>query len=479
VQFVVAQTDTIWIRDYGPRYVYQGNCRAIVGHTYNRPRPWDNRLPQAFSGFKGHAFYEHQLVHGGGNYHLNATGSSYASRLISNENGSLSDQQIIGIWQGYQNVNTTLLQPLPQSVDSTQHLDMWVQVHADNAVVVSDWPNNVGSQQDQICDQGAATFAAQGYTVTRIPARKIGSTHYTYTNVVMCNDLVLVPSYTNSTVSPLNAQALATWQQVCPNKTVVSINCQAIVTSAGVMHCIMMHVPEPIGGASPTAYVQTLNGGEVLQPGSSISIDWISDDDKGVSSSDIQLSTDGGVTFSSTIATGLPASGSYNWTVPDVCSGDARVRVVVSDADGNSGSDDSDAGFTINGSGCSAANIIYGTGKAGTLGVPSLSAANPPRIGSGWTLDLTSARPAGQATLLMGTTPLAFPFDGTNVLLLPRLLFPMTIDQGGNGISAFSIPSDSALAGVSLYWQAWILGDPMAAGLGFACSNGLESRIGF
>ena len=32
VNFVVRTTDTIWIRDYGPRYIYQGGCRAIVDH---------------------------------------------------------------------------------------------------------------------------------------------------------------------------------------------------------------------------------------------------------------------------------------------------------------------------------------------------------------------------------------------------------------------------------------------------------------
>ncbi|MDP6601455.1 MAG: agmatine deiminase family protein, partial [Phycisphaerales bacterium] len=42
VRFVNRTTDSIWIRDYGPRYIFEGDCRAIVDHTYNRPRPHDN-----------------------------------------------------------------------------------------------------------------------------------------------------------------------------------------------------------------------------------------------------------------------------------------------------------------------------------------------------------------------------------------------------------------------------------------------------
>ncbi|MCA9297905.1 MAG: agmatine deiminase family protein, partial [Phycisphaerales bacterium] len=84
VQFMIKSLNTIWCRDYGPRYIYQGDCRAIVDHTYNRPRPADNGVPAAFSDFKSHAYYELPLVHGGGNYHLSSTGASFSTRLIAN-----------------------------------------------------------------------------------------------------------------------------------------------------------------------------------------------------------------------------------------------------------------------------------------------------------------------------------------------------------------------------------------------------------
>ncbi|MGI8923582.1 MAG: agmatine deiminase family protein [Fimbriimonadales bacterium] len=153
VFYVVRPTDTIWIRDYGPRYIYQGGCRAIVDHIYNRPRPLDDVFPLYFSSLKAHPVYEIGLVHGGGNYHLDSVYRSYATRLINNENPGLTEAQIIAKWFAFQNVNTTLFNPFPQGVDSTQHLDMWMQVIADDRVVVSDWPTAPGSTQDQICDE--------------------------------------------------------------------------------------------------------------------------------------------------------------------------------------------------------------------------------------------------------------------------------------------------------------------------------------
>ena len=127
VQFIIAATDTVWIRDYGPRYIYEGNVRSIIDHTYNRPRPNDNLIPANFAAYKNHARYLIPLIHGGGNYHLNGTGDSFATRLIVNENPTLTEPQIISYWNQFQNVDTTLTDAFPTNVDSTQHIDMWMQ----------------------------------------------------------------------------------------------------------------------------------------------------------------------------------------------------------------------------------------------------------------------------------------------------------------------------------------------------------------
>jgi len=359
VKFLIVTTDSVWIRDYGPRYIYQGQCRAVVDHDYNRPtRNNDDAFPSPWSVYKHHAFYEHQLVHGGGNYHLNALNKAYATELIWNENPTLSHDDIHDIWQDYLNVDTHIFPPFPTSVDLTQHLDMWMQVIADDRVVISDWPNNAGSTQDVICDDAATYMAAQGYTVYRVPARSLSGVHYTYTNMVMCNNRVMIPQYSNATMVPHNTEALnaMTTALAGTGKTVVQIpNCDSLASSAGVIHCVVMHMPKhlgasgPNGGLAPTAYLKNLRGGDVLTPSSNADIQWISDDDVGVSNVDILLSTNSGASFDTILASATADDGTHLWMVPNVYTPHARVKVVARDAVGNTGSDESPADFTING----------------------------------------------------------------------------------------------------------------------------------
>lgn len=352
VNFRIVRTDSIWMRDYGPRYVYEGDCRAIVDHLYNRPsRIYDNMFPSYYAADRNFAYYDLGLTHGGGNYHLDSVGRAHTTRLINNENPGLTELQIRDRWFDYQNVDTRFYTPFPTFVDATQHIDMWMQIIADDAVIISDWPFNVGSTQDNICDQTAISMAAEGYTVYRVPARSLGGTHYTYTNVVMCNDLVLVPSYTNSSILSAghNAEAQTAWENAMPDKTIVQINCQGIVTAAGVMHCIVMHLPAHLGGANPTAYLKSFRDGEVVDPGTQVAINWISDDDEATQDVDILLSTNGGASYDTVIAANEADDFSYTWTVPDLYSENARIRIVARDANGNTGFDDSPMDFTING----------------------------------------------------------------------------------------------------------------------------------
>jgi len=215
-------------------------------------------------------------------------------------------------------------------------------------VIISDWPLNSGSTQDVICDATAADMISRGWTVTRVPAFLVGGVHYTYTNATICNNVVMIPSYTNATVASSNATALAAWQAAMPGKTIVAVPCENIISAAGAMHCIMMQVPTSTGGDNPVTYVKNLNTAQSLNPGATVTVNWISDHIRAITAVDIQLSTDGGATFS-TIAANEANDGAFTWTVPDLYSTQARIRVLAKDASGKTGGDMNDADLTING----------------------------------------------------------------------------------------------------------------------------------
>jgi len=98
---------------------------------------------------------------------------------------------------------------------------------------------------------------------------------------------------------------------------------------------------------APAVSVSSPDGGESWKAGSSHAITWTATDAVGVTSVDLAWSSDGGATFPNALASGIANSGSWSWTVPNVPTGTARVRVLARDAAGNLGRDSSAANFTI------------------------------------------------------------------------------------------------------------------------------------
>jgi agmatine/peptidylarginine deiminase len=245
VSFITAPTDSIWIRDYGPRFVDHGGQRAIVDHTYNRPRPNDNAFPSVLANLWNEQRFLMPLNHGGGNFHLFATRRAFMTELIVNENPGLTAAQIRDLYQAYQGLDVGLTAAFPASFDSTQHIDMWTLPVDDDEIIVGSYPSTVGTPAT-IADAFAAARAADGMTVWRTPGFRSGSTHYTYTNSVIVNNIVMICRFNGFDVQ--NAQARAVFEQAFEDKTIVQVDCSSIISLAGAIHCIVMHVPRMIEG---------------------------------------------------------------------------------------------------------------------------------------------------------------------------------------------------------------------------------------
>ena len=97
----------------------------------------------------------------------------------------------------------------------------------------------------------------------------------------------------------------------------------------------------------PAVKVLYPNGGEVLQAGQQVEIQWKSDDNVGVVWQSVLLSSDGGSTYSDISGPLDGTAQSFLWTVPRLATFEALMRVVAVDRAGNQGMDDSDGKFTI------------------------------------------------------------------------------------------------------------------------------------
>ncbi|MBN2448069.1 MAG: agmatine deiminase family protein [Phycisphaerae bacterium] len=345
VEFVTYVLDSVWIRDYGPRFiVVDGTERSVVDHTYNRPRYNDNAFNDYYCSHYSVPQYDIPLEHGGGNFHLFSNGDAFMTDLILTENPGLSEQDVKDYYAAYQGVDLTIYDGFPTSFDSTQHIDMWMLPVGDSKVIIGQYASSTG-QPYTITENAVSDLTSRGYTVYRTPGWNTGGTHYTYTNAVIMNDLVFMPTFTGYTTQ--NAQALATFQAAMPDHTIIPINCSSIIGAAGALHCIAMHMPAAMPDPNPTVNVQEPNGDEFWIIGEQHEILWAATDDVAVTAIDIYLSTDGGNTFPYTIATGLTNTGSYLWDIPAELSDQCRVKVIAHDVDGNTAEDVSNADFTI------------------------------------------------------------------------------------------------------------------------------------
>jgi agmatine/peptidylarginine deiminase len=248
VHFLTAPSDSVWIRDYGPRYVDQAGALAIIDHAYNRPRPNDDLIPSRIAELWNQPKYDLPLVHGGGNFHLFANGEAFMTDLILDENPGVTAAQVRDYYLLYQGLDVTLVGAFPASVDSTQHIDMWMLPASDDTVIIGEYDAAVGGGVPrQVTESTASLLASRGYTVLRTPGWRttgFGGAHYTYTNAVIVNDLVLICRFNGYPTQ--NAQARAVFEAAFPGRQVHAVDCSGIISLAGAIHCIVMHVPEPV-----------------------------------------------------------------------------------------------------------------------------------------------------------------------------------------------------------------------------------------
>jgi YD repeat-containing protein len=101
---------------------------------------------------------------------------------------------------------------------------------------------------------------------------------------------------------------------------------------------------------NPTVVVTGPNQGDFFAKGATLPITWNSSDNVGVISQEVAVSSDGGITFPTIIASGLASNiQSFNWSIPISFSTAlfGHIRVTASDAAGNRGYGDSMVDFLI------------------------------------------------------------------------------------------------------------------------------------
>ncbi len=115
--------------------------------------------------------------------------------------------------------------------------------------------------------------------------------------------------------------------------------------------------------------------------------------------------------------------------------------------------------------GQSAAVASGGVGKAGLLGIPTLSTTNLPVVpSSDHSLDASGFIPFTSGTMIFGLSLVSAPFDQGTMYPSPDILIPMLSDGLGNAGFPIVVPNDPILCGLHLWAQAMFANDPGAIG---------------
>jgi len=244
--------NSVWARDFGPVGVLQNNGSeaAVIDTRYRhyQSRIYDDNIPCSIAQQEGMPCYTTDLILDGGNLMSDGAGTIFMTTRTYDWNSYLPRSQVDQLLKTYFGADTIhafdyAKDSSGEPADGTGHIDMFAKILFKCVVLVAS-TNDVPYRQPL---EAAASYfrmaecaPGQKYTVYRIPAWVgYSSTWYTYTNSLIVNDVVIIPSYRNEA----NDQAVAIYRSAVPSKNIVSVNTDESIDAGGSVHCLTRQIP--------------------------------------------------------------------------------------------------------------------------------------------------------------------------------------------------------------------------------------------
>ena len=254
VRWIVENTDSVWLRDYGPNFIYGDGDWGVVDFHYYAGRPADDDTPLVVAAAEAKLVVDRQvkdLVYTeGGNINTDGLGAVLYSKRTYQRNPGVAPATIDERIGSALNAPRRLVLQDPE-LDSTGHVDMFSKIVDAETVLVAQYdPDEADHQrlEDNAALLAASTNGAgRPWKVLRIRQPDVyyegvvNPVIRTYTNSIIVNDRVIVPVYGIAD----DAAALAVYASAFPGKTIVPLNANDIIGSGGAWHCVTMEFPRP------------------------------------------------------------------------------------------------------------------------------------------------------------------------------------------------------------------------------------------
>jgi len=266
LQFLEVDFNSVWIRDYAANTVYVDDVDSLilVDWIYNRPRPDDDAIPDAYSAFLGINLYTMSqsptdIMATGGNWMCDGYSTGFSSNLILDENDGAGGQslnypnhteteinQLYSDWMGID----TYIKMTNLPYDDIHHIDMHMKIANEETLVVGEFPTGTsdGPQMEANLQYILSNFTTEWgdpFNIVRIPMPPSANGNYapnsyyrTYANHIIVNKSILLPTYR----AEYDTTAIRILQEIHPGHTIVPIdvdnNGQNLIASGGAIHCI-------------------------------------------------------------------------------------------------------------------------------------------------------------------------------------------------------------------------------------------------
>lgn len=246
LEFIIAPTNSVWIKDYGPWFVrQQDSTLGIIDMPYAWNPSWtnDDHFPEFLEPYWGMDYYGPNLWHDGGNMMTDGHGTMMMTTYINDRNPGMTNAQICQIYHDYFGQDTCyIFQRI--SIDLTGHIDLWAKMMNDTTILVAQMQPN--DPNYNLIENHAARMATiptvygTPFHIVRCPMPPASSYYKSYLNSLLINHRALVPIYNLS----YDAAALDSYRVALgPDWDVIGIDCNSIAFAGGAIHCTTQSVP--------------------------------------------------------------------------------------------------------------------------------------------------------------------------------------------------------------------------------------------
>ncbi len=263
VSTVVVDTDSHWIRDYGPMPIVDKDDGEVsflnMEYAGADGRPDDNEFPRNYGDEIGVDYHDVEedgewFTIDGGHKFVEGSGILYTTDDVydinTNIGGEDDVEEMAREWfnlvdgdEGFETVSGD---------HGFAHLDMQVNILDETTVVVSEFDDpSVDPDAAELLDDTADFFeneatarSGESFEVERLPMHVESewgvNTYYTHANSIIVNDIVLVPEFGHGT----DADAIGIYEDTLPEHDIIGIDSADVADMGGAIHCTTREIPE-------------------------------------------------------------------------------------------------------------------------------------------------------------------------------------------------------------------------------------------